>query len=122
MARRKKFCLIFSSDPPAIDVVREDFVIGNVAELLENLGREPDNCHCTFRWEKSKDTFETIPGRVLMIGMVVNDLYFVSIICVGYVIFYLSQCQRSLPSDVGIAHVMSCCNFCVLCLFLIFKG
>ena len=63
MARRKKFFLIFTNDPPAADVVREDFITGT-----GDVGSLTVNSECTFQWEKTKGNFKVIASKVLLIG------------------------------------------------------
>jgi hypothetical protein len=66
---RKKFFLIYSSNPPAADVVREDFlIIPENDEINVDVGAE-----CSFRWEKSKDKFEEVAGKIIQTGMEVSD-------------------------------------------------
>ncbi|KAK3924109.1 ATP-dependent Clp protease ATP-binding subunit ClpX, partial [Frankliniella fusca] len=55
---RKFFCLIFSKDPPAADVVRQDFIQGDLKVRAE----------VHFQWQKSKTEHEIIAGQILDIG------------------------------------------------------
>jgi hypothetical protein len=64
MGRRKHFYLIFSKNPPAADVVREDLIVAMTNPVTE--GSE-----CTFKWEKSKDVVENIPGKILKEGKII---------------------------------------------------
>jgi hypothetical protein len=49
---RRTFALVFSSDPPAVDVVREDCIVGplQIEATIE------------FKWMKSKDEVESVQG------------------------------------------------------------
>lgn len=65
MAPRKEFALIFSSDPPSADVVREDFVILGETDMRVAMRSKLE---IKFRWEKKKDKFEEVAGTILDIG------------------------------------------------------
>lgn len=60
--RRKGFHQILTNDPPAVDVVRDDYV----EERLDN------NNECFFRWEKSPQNFVIIKGTILQSGTLIT--------------------------------------------------
>ncbi len=53
---KKDFLLIFSMDPAAADVIREDFLVSL------------DGNQCVFQWECKKGKFENVCGTILQRG------------------------------------------------------
>lgn len=66
MAPRKEFALIFSSNPASVDVVREDFILGDI-DIYVAMNSDP-KIEIKFRWERKKDKFEEVAGPILDIG------------------------------------------------------
>lgn len=66
--KRKQFVLIFSKNPASADVVREDFLILPADAVLT------EGMNCEFRWEKKKETYENVDGKILAIGKRFNTI------------------------------------------------
>ena len=84
---RKSFYLVFSKNPAAADIVREDLV-----SLGEN------EASCTFQWEKQKGIFEDVPGTILRTGKKAFFLfssYRLGFICCHVSYFTAHVCARS---------------------------
>jgi len=56
------FLLIFTKDPPAADIVRNDAVVGDSFRLA--IGAQ-----CTFQCEESRDKIQDVVGTVVATGM-----------------------------------------------------
>jgi len=61
-AMRKLFALIYTAEPPAVDVVREDFVTG-----IFKAGNHV-KFQCFMGQENKSDVYEEADGEILLIG------------------------------------------------------
>ncbi len=75
MARRtrKPFYLVFSKDPPAVDIVKHDDLVPLAAVGAEAAGSADDT---SFKWELTADLIEIVKGRILDKGNSQSSYYF----------------------------------------------
>ena len=63
---RLQYGLIYTDDPPAVDILRVDFLTGEL-KVGENI---------TFQWYETKEKSHTIPGKLRAIGKNLQLYYF----------------------------------------------